>query len=592
MQLELVKNTSCYPWYIPCPGYTIQACDTIEWSFGDGTTVTTIGDPSMSHTFAAPGLYSIDAKVTNPNGSAVVSNAAIIAAEPVAFVSFAESIYTVPETAGSVTVKLKRTGDTSRRVTIDYRTGYAIGTVYRNLEIVEGKVVFESGETTKTVSIPVIDDQVYEGNTDHSIWIECYTGDALLPRVFIGDAIVRIVDNEPAPTATATSTVSVPEGDSGATLLKIPVTLSRTFSEDVQLWWTIWEETARREIDWAPPPPHGLMSGALIIPAGATSGDLSVLILGDAIPESDETFRIEFFRSGAVAVVAVGSPIKVTIVDDDIAFSSDAPMIPAGQTLQLRLRTAAMPSATTALLESTDPSVAEVPASLSVPAGSTSTSFMVKAGRPGTADIRATLTGTTLSTSANVTVYQPLVASFERASIEVGEQRATSVTLQVDPPPDTPVTATLKSAPASLIQIPSTVTVPTSGKASLRIEGKAAGSTVVTATLAESPGQPSATLSVTVVERDRVTLSSVAPAAGPATGGTNVTIHGENFAQSCSVMFGDLFATFSSLDARTIVAVTPPHAAGTVNVSLVCGSRTAVLSNAFEYVQSRRRAVR
>lgn len=592
MQLQLAKNTSCYPWYAPCPGYTIQSCDTVEWSFGDGTTVTTTGNSSMSHTFAAPGLYSIDAKVTNLNGSGVASTAVIIAAEPVALVTFAESIVTVPETAGSVTVRLKRTGDTTRRVMIDYRTGYAIGTVYRNLEIVEGKVVFETGETTKTVSIPVIDDQVYEGDTEHTIWIECYTGEALLPSVFMGDARIRIVDNEPAPTATAASTVSVPEGDSGATLLKVPVTLSRTFSEDVQLWWTIWEESAKREIDWAPPPPHGLMSGALIIPAGATRGDLSVLILGDSNPEQDETFRIEFFRSGVVAVVAVGSPVRVTIVDDDIAFSSEAALIPAGQTLQLRLRTAAMPTATIAELDSTDPSIAEVPSSLSVSAGSTNTGFMVKAGQPGTADIRATLAGTTLTTSSRVTVYQPLVASFERGAVEVGERRSTSVTLQIDPPPDAPVTATLKSAPASLIQIPSTVTVPTNGKASVRIDGRTAGSAVVTATLAQSPGQPSATLSVIVVERDRPTLSSVGPAGGPTTGETNVTLRGENFAQACSVLFGDLFATVLSLEASKIVAVTPPHAAGAVDVSLVCGSRTAVLSNAFAYVPSRRRAVR
>jgi hypothetical protein len=546
----------------------------------------------MSHRFAVAGLYGVEAKVTNPNGSAVVSTAVLVAAEPLSYITFSDSVYSAAETAGSVTVKLRRTGDTSRRVTVEYRTGFAIGTVESNLEVVQGSVVFEPGDTLKSFSIPVIDDQVYNGDSQHNVWIGCDTGSALLPRGIDGYGDIRILENEPAPTATAVSAINVNEGDSGSTLLKIPVTLSRTFSEEVQLWWTIWEETAKREIDWAPPPPHGLMSGALIIPAGATSGELSVLILGDTTLEPDETFRIEFFRSGAVAVVVVGSPIHVTIVNDDIAFSSDAPLIPAGQTLQLRLRTAAMPSATTAVLESTDPSIAEVPASVSVPAGSMNTTFLVQAGQPGSADIRATLAGTTLTTSARVTVYQPLVPSFDRASIEVGEQRSTSVTLQIDPPPVTPVTATLKWAPVALIQIPSTITVPTSGKVSFRIEGRAAGNTALTATLAESPGQPSATLPVTVVERDRPTLAGIEPAVGPTTGGTKVTIRGENFAQTCSVMFGDLFAALSSLDASMIVAVAPPHAAGTVEVSLVCGSRTAVLSKAFEYVPSRRRAAR
>lgn len=592
VRFELAKNTNCYPWYIPCPGYTIQACDTIAWSFGDGTTATTSGESSKTHRFDTPGLYGIEAKVTNPNGSAVVGTAVLVAAEPLSYVTFSDSIYSVSETAGSVSVKLRRTGDTTRRVTVEYRTGFAIGTVDSNLEVVEGSVVFEPGDTTKTFSIPVIDDQVYNGDSQHSVWIGCDTGDALLPRGIDGYGDIRIVEDEPAPIATAPNAVRVVEGNSGATLLKIPVTLSKTFDEGVDLWWTIWEESARRTLDWAPPPPAGLMSGGLTIPAGETRGELAVLILGDSKLEPNETFRIEFVRSGVVAVVVVGSPIRVTIVNDDLAFSPEAPLIAAGQNGQLRLQTGPMASATTALLESSDPAVLQVPASIAVAAGTANTTVPLEAGQPGAAVIQASLADTTQSASVRVTVYQPLVPSFERRTLEVGERRSTSVGLQIDPPPASSVKATLRSSLASLIQFPATVMVPTSGRATISIEGRTAGKTTLTATLADTPGQPSATVSVTVVERDRPTLASVSPPAGPTTGGTTVTLRGENFTPACTVLFGPLFATVSSVVASTIVAVAPPHAAGTVDVSLACGSHTAVLSNAFQYVTTRRRAVR
>ncbi|MFN2384756.1 MAG: IPT/TIG domain-containing protein [Thermoanaerobaculia bacterium] len=80
-------------------------------------------------------------------------------------------------------------------------------------------------------------------------------------------------------------------------------------------------------------------------------------------------------------------------------------------------------------------------------------------------------------------------------------------------------------------------------------------------------------------------VERVGPSFGPAGGGTNVVIMGRGFADGASVSFGGVAATeVAVLGTRIISARTPPHAAGTVDVSVtVPGAGTGALGNAFRY---------
>src|SRR6266540_1844615 len=49
--------------------YTVQSCDTIQWTFGDGNEVVTTGSQSVSHTYTASGLYAAKANVSNSLGT-------------------------------------------------------------------------------------------------------------------------------------------------------------------------------------------------------------------------------------------------------------------------------------------------------------------------------------------------------------------------------------------------------------------------------------------------------------------------------------------------------------------------------------------
>lgn len=80
------------------------------------------------------------------------------------------------------------------------------------------------------------------------------------------------------------------------------------------------------------------------------------------------------------------------------------------------------------------------------------------------------------------------------------------------------------------------------------------------------------------------TISSLAPAIGPAGGGQAVTITGTNFTNASAVTFGGTAAAaFTVNSATSITATTPAHASGAVSVAVTTPGGTATASNAYTY---------
>jgi len=98
-----------------------------------------------------------------------------------------------------------------------------------------------------------------------------------------------------------------------------------------------------------------------------------------------------------------------------------------------------------------------------------------------------------------------------------------------------------------------------------------------------STGQPIDAFAVKL--REPFTLSLVNPAAGPTTGGTQVTLSGTGFTPDLSATFGGAPVPATYVDATTLLAGTPPHAAGKVDVQLVSvdGSKSNQLLAGFTY---------
>ncbi|MBD9544758.1 cadherin-like beta sandwich domain-containing protein [Ensifer sp. ENS04] len=79
--------------------------------------------------------------------------------------------------------------------------------------------------------------------------------------------------------------------------------------------------------------------------------------------------------------------------------------------------------------------------------------------------------------------------------------------------------------------------------------------------------------------------TSANPASGPVAGGTSVIVTGNNLTGATAVTFGGIAATSFTVDSATqITAITPPRAAGLVNLIVTTPGGTATLTNGFTYV--------
>jgi len=81
------------------------------------------------------------------------------------------------------------------------------------------------------------------------------------------------------------------------------------------------------------------------------------------------------------------------------------------------------------------------------------------------------------------------------------------------------------------------------------------------------------------------TVTGVSPAAGPTTGSITVTIIGTNLVGASGATFGGTPATsVSVINATAVSAITPAHAAGSVNVLVTTPNGTATGTNVYKYV--------
>jgi hypothetical protein len=135
------------------------------------------------------------------------------------------------------------------------------------------------------------------------------------------------------------------------------------------------------------------------------------------------------------------------------------------------------------------------------------------------------------------------------------------------------------------IEIPSSVFIPSGGSGELTITALSPGG----ATIACNGSIHCEPLPVQVMAQE---IDGLAPRMVSTAGGTNVTLHGLGFSEGCSVTFGGVPAASSFVAGlQTIHAVTPPHAAGTVDVTVTCGAAAVNSPDRVEYVVPRRRAV-
>ena len=100
-----------------------------------------------------------------------------------------------------------------------------------------------------------------------------------------------------------------------------------------------------------------------------------------------------------------------------------------------------------------------------------------------------------------------------------------------------------------------------------------------------SAGVPSVAKFIRISSNPAPTISSIAPNAGPGSGGTAVTITGTGFLPGATVSFGGTAASgVNVVSGSSITATTPAHAVGAVNVVVTnSDGQSGTLSNGYTY---------
>jgi hypothetical protein len=159
---------------------------------------------------------------------------------------------------------------------------------------------------TVPLTVTVYGDTTYEQNETLMVNL------ANAVNATIGDTqgIGTISNDDAAPTVSV-GDASISEGNSGTTVLHFPVSLTGASDVDASFDFATANATATAGVDYI------AGSGMLTIPAGSTSGTLSVVVNGDVAYESNETLSLTLSNpTGATIGDAVA---QGTITNDDKA---------------------------------------------------------------------------------------------------------------------------------------------------------------------------------------------------------------------------------------------------------------------------------
>lgn len=593
--LRLEVDTVCYPWWRPCQAFAFDACDIVDWDFGDGTTAQVTGSGVVSHVWKDPGYHVISAVVRNASGERRTDSAMIIVRTPPARVHWSTDLYTASEKDPSITLTLQREGDLSRDVPVLLCAGTRAATNDawdRNLEHTwDRAVTIPAGVASIPIKLNIRDDDTYLGEQRYDVFVYDNKGEALLPTAStIGHTEVRILDDETGPTLSV-GDVTVQEGDSGNQIIRIPHILSQPLNEDLMLWWQIGNGTATRGSDWNTT--HGgNYFVEQYIRAGSTRADLELQVLGDRQAEDDETI-IAKLSSPLGPAVAVSQPqITVTIKDDDLyELTPEKTQVKAGTSVPVTVAVARpQPVPTTARLESSESTVVEVPPAVTIPAGARAATFNAQALRPGVSTVTAKFDDGNIVDARIVAELRASLA-FWSSRDRMALAETTRMMLATDPAVAVPVQ--LEVQPSGILGVPGSVMLDASGAAAFEVEALKTGSATITALLPPEYGGTSQSLAVTIVATLTPRITDVTPPFGSTEGGTRVSVRGSDLASNCFVTFGALQGTSEWISGSEIAATTPPHAAGAVDVAVHCGTSTATRSGGFRYVApARRRSVR
>ena len=172
-------------------------------------------------------------------------------------------------------------GPSGKSITVSYATSNATAKAPGDYTQQTGTLTFDPGQTTKTVNVATVEDALDERDERFRLTI---SDPAPADPVTIADsnALATIADDDPPPTISIND-ISRSEG---ANPMRFTVSLSGPSAKQVKVNFATADGTALAPGDYT----H--TTGTVIFQPGATSKDVTVISVEDAIDEPNETYTV------------------------------------------------------------------------------------------------------------------------------------------------------------------------------------------------------------------------------------------------------------------------------------------------------------
>lgn len=250
------------------------------------STLTIIDNESGGTSSAATGGQTSS---SNPNGT----------------IGFAALGYTVRESAGTLTVTVRRSGGTNGTVNVSYATGNGSGVSGKEYTQTNGTLSFAAGETSKTFTVPVTDNVSIDGNKTFTLTLTGPTGGANLGTSSVSVTIFD--DDGDAKYGSGSIRFSKASYDVTESSGKAEIVVQRTggAAGTVTVDYSTTSGTAASN-DYTP------VSGTLTFEPGESSKILTIPIIKDTTSDSGETVFINLSNVSPSTALLI-SPYSATL---------------------------------------------------------------------------------------------------------------------------------------------------------------------------------------------------------------------------------------------------------------------------------------
>ena len=260
-------------------------------------------------------------------------------------IEFSRGFYSANESVGVASITVNRLLGACGTVSVQYAANNSSAVAPADFIAVMGTLIFAEGETSKTFTVPIVNDLLSEDLETLQLTLSSPGGGATLGGITL--AALDIVDDDPMPTVSVAS-VSIAEGDGESVFVEVPFTLSVPSGRTVGVGFSTRNVTATAGADYR------AVESVVTFPAGTTRVTARLEIFADRLDEDDETFTVRLSSpinatlgadTGLVTILD-NDPLPTLTVDDLIVTEGDAGIqrpvftvrlsAPSGRTVRFR----------------------------------------------------------------------------------------------------------------------------------------------------------------------------------------------------------------------------------------------------------------